>query len=78
MANFADRDPGDGWLVANEFSSIVVQLDEAGRSARLRITHRISGQAIYLDALQLEALVSLTPADLWRMLDPSELGTQPS
>jgi hypothetical protein len=78
MGKYADHDLGDGWLVANEFSSILVELDEAGRSARLRLTHRISGQAIYLDALQLEALVSLTPNDLWKMLDPSELGNQPS
>jgi hypothetical protein len=66
------REPG--WLVSNEFSSVVVELDEAGRSRRLRVTHRVSGRVIYLDALQLEALVSLTAEDFWAMLDPSGVG----
>jgi hypothetical protein len=76
MGKAVDSDHVKGWLVSNEFSSMLVQLDEAGRSARLRLMHRVSGQAIYLDALQLEALLSLTPSDFWKMLDPSELGSQ--
>lgn len=69
----ADSDP-HRWVVANEFSAVAVRLDRAGRSPRLRVTHLASGREIALDALQLEALVSLTPQDLWAMLDPSELG----
>jgi hypothetical protein len=62
------------WHIANEFSSMVAELDMTGRSPRLRLVHRISGRDIYLDALQLEALLKLEPRDIWRLLDPSELG----
>jgi hypothetical protein len=68
--------PNPPWLVANEFSSVLVELDDAGRSRRLRVTHKVSGREVFLDALQLEALVSLTPRDFWEMLDPSDLGEQ--
>ena len=69
-----DAKNGETWLVSNEFSSVVVELDRAGRSPRLRLVHRISGREIRLDALQLEALVALTTRELWDMLDPSDLG----
>lgn len=50
-----------------------VELDLRGRSPRVRLQHRVSGRDIYLDALQLEALLALGPEDFWRLLDPSEL-----
>jgi hypothetical protein len=62
------------FVVANEFSAVLVRLDDSGRSPRLHVTHRVSGREIYLDALQLEALISLRPEDLWELLDPSDLG----
>ena len=66
---------GNGrWLVANEFSTMLVELDDSGRSPRLHVVHRISGREIFFDALQLEALLKLAPEDIWRLLDPSELG----
>lgn len=67
------RERDQPWTVTNEFSSVIVELDHAGRSPRLRLVHRISGREIRLDALQLEALISLTPRELWEMLDPSDL-----
>jgi hypothetical protein len=68
-----EHDGDEGWMVSNEFSSVIVELDHTGRSPRLRLVHRISGREIRLDALQLEALVSLTTRQLWDMLDPSDL-----
>jgi hypothetical protein len=65
---------GRHWDIANEFSCMAVELDLAGRSPRIRLLHRVSGRDMYLDALQLEALLTLRPEDLWRLLDPSDLG----
>lgn len=42
--------------IVNEFASVVVEKDTSGNSPRLKIQDRRTGRAIYLDALQLEAL----------------------
>lgn len=65
------------WLIANEFSRVVAGLDRRGRSPRLRLTHVRSGLDICLDALQLEALVTLSPEVFWSFLDPSGPGPDP-
>jgi hypothetical protein len=57
--------------VASEFAAVAVRVDHAANGPRLRLEDLSSGRVVYLDALQLEALVWLPDEQLTELLDPS-------
>lgn len=61
-------------MLSNEFAAVEVELDETGHGARLRIRDMLrGGVAVYLDPMQLEALVWTDPAELARFSDPDRI-----
>jgi hypothetical protein len=50
--------------IANEFAAVRVQVDRRGHGPRLKIEDPSSGVAIYLDALELQALAWASHRDL--------------
>jgi hypothetical protein len=54
--------------LANEFARVVVELDNEGNGARLKIHSVRTGYTIYLDPLELESLTWQTHANLQRFL----------
>lgn len=61
----------DPWIIRNEFAMVEVGKDESGHDPRLLIRDTQSGEEIYLDALELEALTRLDHESLRPLLDPS-------
>ncbi|MGK2882358.1 MAG: hypothetical protein ACSLE6_16700 [Mycobacterium sp.] len=59
------------WLLRNEFATVVLELDEAANSPRLKITDARTGRSGYLDALSLERLSRARPSDLAPIMSPS-------
>jgi hypothetical protein len=58
-------------VVASEFATVRVTLEQGAAGARLRVEDLRSGAVRYLDALELESIV-WAPDDWWRrLLDPS-------
>lgn len=63
--------PGAGAVeINNEFAAVTVAIDRTGNDARLRIEDKRSGEAVFLDALQLETLVWVTGEQMNALLDP--------
>ena len=61
-------------MLANEFADVEVEFDETGHGARLRIRDLLRGGAtVYLDPMQLEALVWTDPVELARFSDPDRI-----
>ena len=58
-------------VVTNEFASVAVSIDHAGKSPRLRLEDLRTGRVGYLDALELETLAWLPDGALHGLLDPS-------
>ncbi len=58
-------------VVYSEFAQVSIEIDEQAKSPRLRLEDLRTGQARYLDALVLEALVWLSDDAMERLLDPS-------
>ncbi|MEJ2885094.1 hypothetical protein [Actinomycetospora aeridis] len=59
-------------VVANEFATVAVSVDDRGNSTRLRLEDLRTGTVRYLDALELESIV-WAPEDWMRaLLDPSQ------
>jgi hypothetical protein len=57
--------------LVNEFAAVEVDLDETGHGPRLRVRDLLrGGAAVYLDPMQLEALVWTDPVVLARSGDP--------
>lgn len=52
----ARDDTGDGFRVSNEFAQVEVRKVSTGQGERLEIRDRETGDAIRLDALELESL----------------------
>lgn len=66
---------GDGsnrsWVIRNEFAMVEVRIDDSANDPLLMVQDMHSGMAIFLDALELEALTRVIHADLEPLLDPS-------
>jgi hypothetical protein len=62
----------DGRLrVANEFAAVDIALRDVHNGMVLELSNPQSGERIWLDALEIEALTRLTPDDRRRLVDPS-------
>jgi hypothetical protein len=62
----------DGALrLENEFASVWVAIDRSANGVRLCITDAATGQALFLDPLQVEALAWARPEDLRFLMAPS-------
>lgn len=51
----------------SEFAAVEVELDQTANGPRLKVTDLESGQSVYLDPLQLQAL-TMIPDKLWDRL----------
>jgi hypothetical protein len=58
-------------ILASEFSTVALSVDERGNGPRLRIEDLRTGCVGYLDPLELETLAWLPGGELNRFLDPS-------
>ena len=52
------------WLLKNEYASVKVTVDTAGKGTRLKVEDVSSGSVIYLDPIELQALAWATREDL--------------
>ncbi|GAA4920240.1 hypothetical protein EV188_10269 [Actinomycetospora succinea] len=59
-------------VVANEFATVAVSVDDRGNSTRLRLEDLRTGTVRYLDALELESIVWAPEAWMRALLDPSQ------
>ncbi|WP_433781503.1 hypothetical protein ACQPX6_17220 [Actinomycetospora sp. CA-101289] len=64
--------PADLGVVASEFASVSVSVDDRGNSTRLRLEDLRTGVVRYLDALELESIVWAPDAWIRTLLDPSQ------
>lgn len=62
--------PADA-VVASEFATVAIRLDEGANGARLRLEDLRTGRVRFLDALELETIVWLRDDHLSALLDPS-------
>lgn len=69
----ADGKP-DNWVLTNEFGQVALALDRRGNDIRLSIEDLATGRTILLDAFVLASLVSSSPEDIARHLDPHPPG----
>lgn len=60
-----------GVLVGNEFASVEVSVDTAGRVPRLILRDVMSGRARHIDPLVLEALIHMTEETMRALADPN-------
>jgi hypothetical protein len=60
-----------GAVVASEFATVAIQLDEGANGTRLRLEDLRTGRVRFLDALELETIVWLRDDHLSALLDPS-------
>ncbi|MGH7915572.1 MAG: hypothetical protein ACREPW_13150 [Candidatus Binataceae bacterium] len=68
----ANNDPGDAiFRLASEFALVEVARDRRGNGPRLMIRDMRSGRCIFLDPLELAALVWMRHEDLLPFLDPA-------
>lgn len=67
-----------GTLLENEFARVVLSVDRAGNSPRLRIAVPETGEIGYLDALSLERLAGLAPEELTRLFRTGSYATEES
>jgi hypothetical protein len=58
----------------NEFTMIELERDETANGPRLRIHVTTTGEDIYLDPLELEAIVRMSHEEIAWYLDPSVAG----
>lgn len=72
----ADPAPGEQprLALANEFASVVVEVDTDANGPRLRIVNLGNGRSTFLDPLELASLTWLSHDDLGPFLDPSRTG----
>lgn len=63
--------PDVGPVIGSEFAEVAVSIDERGNAPRLRLEDLRTGRVRYLDALELESIVWLSPQRLESLLDPS-------
>ena len=59
-------------VVANEFATVSVSVDDRGNSTRLRLEDLRTGTVRYLDALELESIVWAPDEWMHALLDPSQ------
>lgn len=64
----------DNWVLTNEFGQVALALDRRGNDVRLSIEDLATGRTILLDAFVLASLVSSSPEDIARHLDPHPPG----
>jgi hypothetical protein len=58
-------------VVDSEFADVSVEVDTTANAPRLRLEDRRTGRVRFLDALELETIVSLPDGHLTQLLDPS-------
>lgn len=61
----------EAWVIRNEFAMVEVSKDDSAHDSRLLIRDMQTGEAVQLDALELEALTRVRHGDLRPLLDPS-------
>ena len=59
-----------GWILANEFAQVRLEIDRKGNSPRVRIEDLQSGYSICLDAMTLASLVWASDEMLAAHFDP--------
>jgi hypothetical protein len=59
------------FVIRNEFAMVEVDRDDSAKGTRLLIRDTQTGQHIYLDSLELEALTRLRHKDFAPLVDPS-------
>jgi hypothetical protein len=59
-------------VVANEFATVAVSVDDRGNGTRLRLEDLRTGTVRYLDALELESIVWAPEGWMRALLDPSQ------
>jgi hypothetical protein len=65
----------DECVLRNEFAIVEIKKDNTANGVRLMIRDVMSGNSVYLDPLELEALTKIRCHHLLPLLDPSgELG----
>jgi len=64
----------NNWILTNEFGKVALSLDRRGNDVRLSIEDLATGHTILLDAFVLASLVSSSPEDIARHLDPHPPG----
>jgi hypothetical protein len=60
--------------LANEFASVIVQVELSANGPRLRIENQHNGRVVFLDPLEVASLTWLTHERLGPFLDPSQTG----
>jgi hypothetical protein len=61
-------------ILANEFAAVAVDIDNNANGPRLRVVDLLRGsRTVYLDPVNLEALVWLDAADLAEMSEPDRI-----
>lgn len=68
-------DGESGLFLRNEFAAALVTLDHSGNGPRLKIEDGRSGNATYLDPLELSALVTAAHHELAFLLDPARVAS---
>lgn len=58
-------------IFESEFARVEVQRDESANGVRLRIRSLLTGDTVYLDPLELEALTHAAHSHFAQLLDPS-------
>jgi hypothetical protein len=59
------------FVIRNEFAMVQVDQDDSAKGTRLMIQDVQTGDCIYLDSLELEALTRLRHKDFAPLVDPS-------
>lgn len=62
-------------FLRNEFAATIVSVDHSANGPRLKIEDGRSGNATYLDPLELSALVTAAHHELAFLLDPARLAS---
>jgi hypothetical protein len=69
---------GMSFILKNEFATVEVERDDNANGPRLMVRDMRSGRRIYLDPLELAALVWTRHGELLPFLDPSRLDPENS
>lgn len=59
--------------LSSEFASVIVERDDSGNGPRLMIRDLRNGRCVYLDPLELSALVWVRHEELRPFLDPARM-----
>lgn len=74
------RDRTPEFRLTSEFAAVRLEVDHTGNGERLCLTDLRSGKSVFLDSVQLEALVWVPHGEIVRLTDPGHAawGREPS